>query len=47
MYDISSPTAPVLLGTGATVGDAYGVALGGPIVYVADFPAVLSVFALP
>jgi len=43
IYDLATPTSPVLRASGLTVGDANGVAVQTGYAYVADYPATLSI----
>ncbi|PYO56186.1 MAG: hypothetical protein DMD83_15745, partial [Candidatus Rokuibacteriota bacterium] len=46
IYDLTTPSAPIALGTVSTVGDALDVRVQSGFVYVADFPATVDVIDL-
>jgi hypothetical protein len=46
IYDLTTPSSPVLLTAAATVGDALEVRVQNGFVYVADFPATIDIIDL-
>jgi hypothetical protein len=46
IYDLATPSAPVLRTTVPTVGDALGIAVTGGYAYLADFPATIDAIDL-